>query len=121
MARWIKFLIAIGIGVAVGLVYTRGINPGNTSGTTPQSLSVDYKTDYVLMVAEAYHAEGDLQAARERLAALGDQPADQIVLDAILFAEPRYQVSDVALMRALLRDLQTLPAATEGAYRESAA
>ncbi len=110
MGRWIKFFITIGVGIALGLIYAWRVNPVEMVDTSPASLSIDYKTDYVLMVAEAYQVEGKLDAARSRLAELGDEPLDQIVLDAILFAEPRYQVNDVALMRALLRDLQTQPA-----------
>jgi hypothetical protein len=119
MARWFKFILAIGIGIAAGLVYSRAVSPENISHITPQSLRVDFKADYVLMVAEAYHAEGDLGAAQERLVALGDQAADRLVQDAILFAEPRYSVSDITLMRVLLRDLQALPAPAGSAFRGS--
>lgn len=110
MIRWIKFIIAIGIGISAGLFYAWKINPVEMVDTTPESLSIDYKADYVLMVAEAYRVEGNLEQARLRLSELGSEPIDQIVQDTILFAEPLYQVNDVALMRALLRDLQNEPA-----------
>lgn len=112
MARWINFFIAIGIGITAGVLYAWRLDPVEFVNTSPRSLRIDYKTDYVLMVAEAYSSEKDLELARQRLSTLGDGPLDQIVLDALLFAEPRYQLADITLIRALLRDLQTVPTAT---------
>lgn len=112
MGRWINFLIAISIGIVAGVLYASRLDRVEFVNTTPQSLRVDYKTDYVLMVAEAYSSEKDLELARQRLSALGSGPLDQIVLDALLFAEPRYQLADITLIRALLRDLQTMPTAS---------
>jgi hypothetical protein len=52
MSRWIKFLIAIGLGVAIGLFYSWTINPVQVVDSTPDTLRLDYRSDYVLMVAE---------------------------------------------------------------------
>jgi hypothetical protein len=108
MARWIRFILAILVGIAAGLFYGWMINPVNYVDTTPDSLRIDYQSDYVLMVAEAYSAEGDLAMSVRRLALLGTSPPADTVQQAIIFAESQgYTDFDVALMRALYLDLQS--------------
>jgi len=90
------------------MIYGWFINPVEYVDTTPISLRQDYKTDYVLMVAEAYQAEGHLGSAARRLALLGDATPVEIVNGAISFAsEIGYSEFDLALMRKLAADLQT--------------
>jgi hypothetical protein len=86
MGRWLKFLLAIALGAAAGMFYGWVISPVEYIDTTPDSLREDYKTDYVLMVAEAYQAEADLGGAARRLAVLGDLPPTQVVANAVAFA-----------------------------------
>lgn len=106
MGRWIRFLIAIAIGVAAGLFYGWRVNPAGTPDSTPDTLRIDYRTDFVLMTAEAYSLEMDLPSAQRRLALLGDQPLDT-VREAILFAETHGYVDyDLGLMRALSKALE---------------
>jgi hypothetical protein len=108
MSRWIGFILAILVGAAAGMLYGWVISPVEYVDTTPQTLRVDYKSDYVLMVAEAYSTERDLAIAVTRLAALGSDMPAEIVRQAILFAESQgYTDADVALMRSLGRDLDT--------------
>jgi hypothetical protein len=108
MSRWIRFLLAIAIGAAGGLFYGWVLNPVKYVDTTPDTLRIDYKSDYVLMVAEAYNSDNDLALAARRLALLGDAPLIDTVREAVLFAERQgYVDSDVALMRQLLSALQT--------------
>lgn len=108
MSRWIRFLLAIAIGAAGGLFYGWVANPVKYVDTTPDTLRIDYKSDYVLMVAESYSADNDLALAARRLALLGDTPPMDTVREAVLFAERQgYVDADVALMRRLLSDLQT--------------
>jgi hypothetical protein len=87
MSRWFWFFIAIAIGILLGLFYGWRINPVKFKDFAPDSLGVDYKTDYVLMIAEAYSAEQDPEMAIRRLAVLGNKPPVEIVREAILFAE----------------------------------
>lgn len=102
MSRRVRFLIAILIGVAGGLFYGWVVNPVKYVDTTPDTLSLDYKTDYVLMVAETYHADGDLSAAARRLAALGSTPPVEMVQQAILAAQKLgYVHGDIQLMNGL--------------------
>ncbi|HSF81123.1 MAG TPA: hypothetical protein VLA49_07810 [Anaerolineales bacterium] len=107
LSRWIRFALAILLGIIAGLVYGWYVNPVKYVDTTPDSLGVDYKTDYVLMVAEAYTAEADLDMAVRRLALLGEPSPQESVNQAILFAERQgYTDADVATIRQLLGDLQ---------------
>jgi hypothetical protein len=109
MSRWILFLITVALGMGAGLYYGWRINPVEYIDTRPETLRDDYKTDYVLMVAEAYQAEGDLSLAAQRLALLGSQPPAEIVASAIQYAatiEPPYAEPDLASMRRLADDLK---------------
>ncbi len=110
MSRWILFFITVALGFGAGLFYGWKINPGKNTDTTPDSLREDYKADYVLMVAEAYQAEADLNSAIDRLSVLGSQPPAEIVSSAIQFAatiKPPYAESALELMRKLADDLRS--------------
>jgi hypothetical protein len=107
MGRWFRFLIAIMVGFAAGLFYGWEISPVEYVDTSPDTLSIDYKTDYVLMAAEAYQVEKDPEMAVQRLAVLGGDPIEMVV-QAILSAERNgYIDSDLVLMRELSEALQT--------------
>lgn len=107
MARWIRFLIAILVGMGLGLIYGWLIQPVEYVETSPDTLRVDYKTDYVLMVAEAYQGDKDLPMAMRRLALLGDTPPAEMSYQAILFAQKAgYADADLEKMQALLSALQ---------------
>lgn len=115
MSRWIGFILAILAGIAAGLFYGWRVNPVEYVDTTPDSLRVDYKSDYVLMVAEAYSVDNDLAQAVRRLTFLGNAPPSQSVREAILFAESHgYIDADIARMRRLGRDLDTFLPALQG-------
>ncbi len=107
MPRW---LLALGIGiggVALGLAYGWVIDPVRFVDTPPSSLRADYRADYVLMIAESFHATRDAQFARRQLAILGsDQPA---VLCARAIQTARqigYSADDQALMQELMLAMQ---------------
>jgi hypothetical protein len=101
MSRWIRFLFVIVLGAALGLFYGWRINPLRSAETDPETLRVDYQTDYVLMVAEAYSQEKDLLGAVSRLERLGRTPLESVTR-ALVFAETQGYVSeDVERMRLL--------------------
>ena len=107
MARWTRFLLALAAGAALGLLYGWLISPVQYTDTTPDTLRVDYRSDYVLMAAEAFSTESDPALAVRRLAVLGDDPPAEIVRQAILWGERNGFVdSDVSLMRNLLAALE---------------
>lgn len=74
--RLIGFILAILLGVTGGLVYGWLYYPARVSSSAPQSLRADYKADYVLMVAELYAVEGNLEDAVDLLDEI--RPADPI-------------------------------------------
>jgi hypothetical protein len=84
------------------------INPVQYTDITPDALRIDYRTDYVLMVAEAYHTERDPALAARRLAVLGSEPPAVIVRDAEDFArQAAYPSDDLTLIQDLTVALQT--------------
>jgi len=73
-------LTGLVVGVALGLLVGWVLWPVRYTNTAPAQLRQDYHDDYVLMVAAAYQVEGDLEAARARLALLdADDPARPVV------------------------------------------
>jgi hypothetical protein len=108
MRRWIGFLIAIALGVVLGLLYGWVVNPVEYVDTTPDSLRMDFKTDYVLMVAEAYQKEGNLGLAARRLALLGDtSPAELIAQASLSAVQLGYSNLDLSTLQKLADDFQT--------------
>jgi len=107
MARWFSFLLVILIGIGLGFLYGLKINPVTFVDLSPEMLSEDYQTDYVLMVAESYQLDQDTSLILQRLAVLGSEPTTDIVRQAIIFAEKiGYTDADIALMRTLLLDVE---------------
>jgi hypothetical protein len=101
-SRWFRFFIVIAIGIAAGLYYGWVIDPVEFVDATPEMLSADYKTDYVLMVSESFHADQDLALAISRLADLGNAPPAKLVQDAIDSGRAHdYAEQDLELMQAL--------------------
>ena len=113
--RIIWFFIMIAIGLAGGLAYGWVLNPVKYVDTSPETLRADYKTDYVLMVAEIYKSDHDLSAADHRLALLGSQAASQTVNSAILTAQQMgYSTQDLQTMITLSQAVQaSIPNATK--------
>lgn len=109
----VRFLIALALGAAAGLAYGWLIEPVEYVDTTPTSLRADYRTDYVLMVAEAYQGDGDLALAAVRLAALGPMPPEQRVVQAIDEAArrglPRADLDRLAALADALRAAAAAP------------
>jgi hypothetical protein len=104
-----RLLLGIAIGLAVGLVYGWVIQPVEYVDTAPNTLSDEYRTDYVLMIAETYGAERDLGRAQLRLASLGPEPPLGKVEAAILYAvEQGFRRDDLASMNQLAVDLRSL-------------
>ena len=69
--RTIFFLTAILIGILISIGYGWWLRPRLYSQADLSNLRVDYRTDYVLMTAEIYHQENNLEEARLRLKQLG--------------------------------------------------
>jgi len=107
MPRWLFSLIALAIGIGLGLFYGWEINPVQFVDTTPASMRADYRADYVLMTAEAYHADQNTELAIRRLAVLGSSSPAQIAAQALQSAQSLgYTRNDIALLQDLTRALQ---------------
>lgn len=88
--------------MAAGLYYGWAVDPVQYIDTDLPDLSADYKTDYVLMTAEAYSVDQDRDLAAQRLAALNGASPQAVIQEAILFTEnPGYTETDRALLREL--------------------
>lgn len=100
----------IGLGTVLGLIYGWIISPVEYINASPERLRSDYKTDYVLMVAEIYQADGDLQQAILRLDSLGSQPAAQSAEEALANARVlEYSRTDIATITRLVESLENRP------------
>lgn len=108
MRRWLLFILAVLIGTALGVWYGRVIHPVEYTDTAPNTLRGDYKTDYVLMVAESNANQLDASLAIGQLSELSAGTPVEVVLQAILFAERAgYAEQDLLRLRSLLEALQS--------------
>jgi hypothetical protein len=106
--RYLFFILAIIGGLALGLFFGLVVSPVELVDTSPGSLRMDFKTDYVLMVAEAYSIDQDAYRAVVRIAKLGDAHPVDLVNQALAFAlESEYTTEDLVLMYDLAKDLET--------------
>ena len=105
-ARFFWFFLMIALGVIAGLFLAWAVFPVQYANNPPETLRVDYKTDYVLMVAEVYDANSDLAAAEKRLQFLGTETPAQIAQTAILSARQlNYSSHDLQLIIRLSETL----------------
>jgi hypothetical protein len=115
MPRWLLPLLALILGISLGLVYGWVISPVQYVDTTPDTLRADYRADYVLTVAEAYQSEKDGDLAVRRLAILGSQPPAEIAAQALEQARSLgYAESDLSLIQKLITVLQARQPASQG-------
>jgi len=106
-SNWIKILIAAIIGIALGLIYGWVIDPIEYTDVTPDILREDFRTDYVLMVAEAYQSEQDSETAARRLAIFGSESPPQIVASTLDYAtKNNFTQNEINLLQGLLTAMQ---------------
>ncbi len=106
--RLLGFLLMIGLGIGLGLFLGWGpLARAGKAGLPLSSLRSDYRTDYVLMVAEIYAQEGSRSLAAERLQALGDATPLSMVQQAIIQAQTYgYSSQDIRTLAELAQALQ---------------
>jgi len=105
--RLLFILIALVIGIGIGLTYGWVIDPVDYFDLTPDTLRADYKADYVLMVAETYRTEQDPGLAARRLAIFGSQSPSAIATQGLDYARTNgFADSDIALIQELVTALQ---------------
>lgn len=116
MARRVIFAVVFVISLLGGLLFGWVIKPGMQMQNPISSLREDFKTDYVLMVAEVYNHDADLDAAAARLEVLDKSSPTRATLVATAFARKvGYSINDLDLLMALARDMQNLKPISVGA------
>jgi hypothetical protein len=106
-SRWVFIILALILGVGIGLAYGWVIDPVDFFDLTPDTLRADYKADYVLMTAEAYGVEQDPGLAARRLAIFGTKPPSTIAADGLAYARANgFSDSDITLIQELVTALQ---------------
>ena len=107
MPRWLFSVIAIAIGIGLGLFYGWVVSPVQFVDTTPASMRADYRADYVLMIAEAYDADRNTDQAMRRLAVFGSNSPADIAAQALQTGQTiGYSAEDISLLQELTRALQ---------------
>ena len=105
--RWIIVLLAFILGIGLGLAYGWLVDPVEYFDLTPDTLRADYKTDYVLMTAEAYRVEQDPGLAARRLAIFGAQSPSTTATEALNYARQNsFPASDITLLQELVTAMQ---------------
>lgn len=91
MKRWIRIIGFISLGLLAGAMLGLYLGwiawPTEFTDANPAVLAEPYKQDYLMMVAAVYAADGNLPAAQQRLATLGESGQEflnSFVLDQIL-------------------------------------
>ncbi|MFH2102614.1 MAG: hypothetical protein ABIJ39_04570 [Chloroflexota bacterium] len=103
-----KFLLAIGVGLGIGLAIGWGLLPVKFVDTSPATLREDFRADYMLMIAETYQADRNLDLAARRLAILGSEHPSQIATQALQYGlQAGYPPGDIQLLQHLALALQT--------------
>jgi hypothetical protein len=99
--RLVFFILVMVIGILAGLAYGWLLMPSKTRQIEISDLRMDYKADYVLMVAEVYQVEGNLSKAEGSLSLLGPD-WETIVDDAHLYGQTiGYSQTDLGTISAL--------------------
>ena len=107
MSRFLKIIIPLALGIGLGLFYGWVVDPADFFDLTPDTLRADYKTDYVLMTAEAYHAQPDPGLAARRLAIFGSQSPSTIAAESLAYARTNgFDDADIALIQELVTAMQ---------------
>jgi hypothetical protein len=113
--RFLLFLIMIGLGAALGMVYGWVIQPLSGSESDLKALRYDYRADYVLMVAEIYAADGDLAQAEQRLAQVSERSPALTATEALETARSlEWAEADLEKMEALAQALGPPSPSPEG-------
>ena len=106
-SRWVFIVLALLAGIGIGLAYGWVIDPVDFFDLTPDTLRADYKADYVLMTAEAYHADQDPGLAARRLAIFGAQSPTSIAQSGLQYARAEgFPASDLQLIQELVTAMQ---------------
>ena len=95
------------IGILIGLIYTIVLDPVTFVDTQPASLGDESKSDFRVLVAKAYQADGDLGRANDRLNLLSDSnPISMLSVQAQKIITTGGNMEDARQLALLANDLQ---------------
>ena len=107
MKRFLLLLAGTAVGVVFGAWYGWSVSPVTYTGISPDQLRVEYRADYILMVAETYAADHDLGEAAIRLSRLGQADLAGLVRQvAEAYTAAGYPEQDCQRLDNLARDLE---------------
>lgn len=105
--RLYPILFGLVLGIAMGLLYGWIIRPVEIIESTPDTLRDDYHTDLILMIAEAYQRENDLDLALGRFERFELEPPVTTLKTAISYAvDHNYLLIEIQRLNTLLSDLE---------------
>ncbi len=111
MSRHLLRLLFFLIGLAAGIFYAWKIAPVRYTDVPLAALRADYRTDYVMAVAEAYQNEQDLNLAISRLKLLNPASPLTPVQEALLYAQTHaFEEREVAFLQSLIQALSMVGA-----------
>jgi hypothetical protein len=112
--RYTPLLVGLLLGITFGLFYGWVIQPAEFRETSPQSLQDEYQADIVLMVAEIFAAEGDIEFARQWMTAIGFESNTDVVAQALNYAQAHdFSDQDIELLNNLSLHIEQPAAQTE--------
>lgn len=105
-SEWLLLPLGLILGLAVGLVYTWGLNPVRFYNTDPVDLRPVHKERWVNLAAVAYHLDGDQSRVMSRLAGLNDPQIGRTVAamveDYVPSGQPDTQICALAALADVL-------------------
>ena len=105
--RFYPILFGLVLGIAIGLLYGWVIQPVEIIESTPDTLRDDFRTDLILMIAEAYEREADLDLALQRFERLKLTPPVTVLEFAITYAnDHNFKVIEIQRLNELLSALE---------------
>jgi len=112
--RYTPLLLGLLIGIAIGILYGWVIQPLESRETSPRSLQDQYQADVVLMVAEIFAAEDDIESARQRMSNLSLESYGDIVNNALNFAKAHdFSDQDIEFLNNLAIHINRATSQTE--------
>ena len=114
MKKGLWLLLGIVLGVAIGAGYAWVIRPADFRGAEPSSLRPVYRGEYILMIASAYEATGNLERARTRLALFPELKPDllaDLAQQVVAGQGPQSAARGLAMLSVALREATPTPVA----------
>jgi len=115
MKKFLPFLwavVGLALGFAIGLGYAWVIQPAKFRGAEPTSLQPVYRGEYILLIASAYQATGNLEYARTRLALfpeLGPDTLSSLAQQVVAAGGPQDAARGLARLSVVLREQTPSP------------